>query len=163
MHEPTELPASEVASRLAVTSQAVRDWIHAGNLAARKEGRRWLVDAKDFERFAQARRGREQLTPVAVGDQHRTVGVEDQLRRLAEAVARLGEREAASARLVEALERERDRFRAEAAASKEAALRVNAAAREIDTAVRRLLDVLELQADALTQLLAPASPEDLTP
>jgi excisionase family DNA binding protein len=152
MDELTELRVTQVARRLSVTQQAVRDWIRAGELAARKHGRIWLVDARDLERFAGTRPARQQPASDSVGDQ---------LRELTEAVAQLGEREAASARLVEALERERDRFRAEAAASKEAALRVNAAAQEIDKAVRRLLEVLELQADALTQLLAPSSPDDL--
>jgi excisionase family DNA binding protein len=153
MHDVTELRVSDAARRLSVTSQAVRDWIHAGHLPARKEGRLWLVREQDVDRLAA---GRAASQPRAS-----TAGVEDRLRELTEAVALLNEREAASAALVEALARERDRFRADAAASREAALRVNAAAREIDRAVRGLLDVLELQSDALTQLLAPASPEDL--
>jgi hypothetical protein len=38
---------------------------------------------------------------------------------------------------------------------------VNMAAREINGAVRQMLGVLELQADALTELLAPGTVGDL--
>lgn len=71
-------------------------------------------------------------------------------------------RETAAFELVRALERERDRYRADAAAARTAALAVNSAARELDGAVRAMLDVLAHQSDALIQLLAPGSPEDLT-
>jgi transposase-like protein len=149
--ESVSLRVSEVARRLGVTSQAVRDWIRSGQIVARKSDRIWIVDGNSVECFAATRRDLK-LAPARV---------EDRLRELTEAVAQLSAREAASAQLLRAVERERDRFRAEAAASKEAALRVNSAAREVDQAVRHLLEVLELQADALTQLLAPSSPEDL--
>jgi hypothetical protein len=89
--------------------------------------------------------------------------VEKRLKEITVAVERLAARESAFEQLVEALQRERDRFRAEAASAKEAALRVNAAARDTDKAVRGLLEVLEAQADALTQLLAPSTADDLLP
>ena len=145
------VPVRVAAERLAVTGQTVRNMIRRGDLRGRKEGRRWLVDGDDVERLAQEQPGSRREPPAAPP----TVG------ELAEAVAELLRREAAASKLVTALERERDRFRADAAAAREAALRVNAVARETDQAVRHLLEVLELQSDALTQLLAPGSPEDL--
>ena len=56
-----------------------------------------------------------------------------------------------------------DRYRADAATSREAALRVNAAAKDLREVVRRLLGVLDEQSEALTQLLAPATPADIHP
>jgi hypothetical protein len=73
----------------------------------------------------------------------------------------LGNSNAAAERLLEATERERDKHRAEAAAVREAALRLVASAQETNSAVSGLLGVLQSQQDALIQLLAPGSPADL--
>lgn len=153
-HGSPHLGVTEVARRLGVTQQAVRDWIHGGQLEAEKPGRAWIIDQASFDRFALDRPPSPSRTTSA-GIGH------DRLAELAAAVDRLVARESASDELLAAVQRERDHFRAEAAAAKEAALRVNSAAREIDKAVRGLLGVLELQSDALTQLLAPSSPQDL--
>jgi hypothetical protein len=59
------------------------------------------------------------------------------------------------------LESERDRYRSDAIAAREAALRLNAAAAEARAAAGSLLNALDAQADALTQLLTPGSPADL--
>jgi hypothetical protein len=152
--EPATLSVTEAAGRLLVTGQTVRNRLKRGELDGRKQGAKWVVDAESVDKAASELTATP-LKPVA------SAGVEERLERLTKAVERLARREAASSELVAALQRERDRFRAEAAASKEAALRVNSAARETDQAVRQLLDVLALQSDALTQLLAPSSPEDL--
>ncbi|HUX86329.1 MAG TPA: hypothetical protein VMW65_04955, partial [Chloroflexota bacterium] len=72
-------------------------------------------------------------------------------------------RELAAERLVRAIEADRDRYRADAATSREAALRVNAAARDLRDVVQRLVGVLDEQSEALTQLLAPATPADVFP
>lgn len=60
-------------------------------------------------------------------------------------------------------ERERDRYRAEAATVKEAALRLVGSAQETHSVVSGLLTVLEQQQEALVQLLAPGSLDDLMP
>jgi hypothetical protein len=43
-----------------------------------------------------------------------------------------------------------------------AALSLNAAARDVREGVMKLVGVLDAQSEALSQLLAPASPQDLT-
>jgi hypothetical protein len=137
-----------------VTPQTVRNWIAGQRLAGWKQGNAWVVDAASLEECAATR-------PAAAPPGSNPADVEEQLRELTAAVDRLAARESDSALLLEAIRRERDRFRAEAASAKAAALRVNAAARETDKAVRQLLDVMEAQADALTQLLAPSTAADL--
>jgi hypothetical protein len=87
--------------------------------------------------------------------------VQQQLAQLTAIVDGLVERDRAAGDRLAAIEDERDRYRAEAAAAKEVALRVNAAAREAGEGTRKLLEALELQADALSQFLAPGSPADL--
>ena len=145
---------AEAARRLGVTPQTVRNWIAGERLTGWRQGRAWVVDAASLEACAATR-------PAAPPAARKPAEVEERLRELTAAVDRLVARESDSAMLLEALQRERDRFRAEAASAKAAALRVNAAARETDKAVRQLLDVMEAQADALTQLLAPSTAEDL--
>jgi transposase len=152
--EPAKgIGVTDAAARLGVTTQTVRNWIRRGDLDARLRGRTWVIDGASLQRLATTRPRRS--------DRASSGPIEDRLEDLTAAVERLTASQSTSAELLEALRRERDRFRAEAAASKEAALRVNSAARDTHRAVRQLLDVLEHQADALTQLLAPGSPEDL--
>lgn len=154
MNAKRTIPVTQAADRLGVTQQTVRNRIRAGELEGTKDGREWRVSEASVDRAA---------APRAVKTRPTVSGIESQLDGLRLAIEGLTQREAAADRVVAAIERERDRYRADAAASKEAALRVNAAAIEIDKAVRQLLRVLELQADALSQLLAPASPGDLLP
>jgi hypothetical protein len=71
------------------------------------------------------------------------------------------DRELAAERAIRAIEADRDRYRADATTSREAALRVNAAAKDLREVVGRLLGVLDEQSEALTQLLAPATPADV--
>lgn len=141
------LTATEAAAKLGVSSQSVRNWIRGGNLIATKgQNGRWLVAADSVEHRCRLL-GRDRLC----------LGASDAPR--AESGRTAGDD---SERLIAALERERDRHRSDAAAARAAAIELNAAAREIDGAVRHLLDVLTRQSDALTQLLAPGTPEDLT-
>jgi hypothetical protein len=151
-----DLRVSDAALRLAVTPQTVRNWIRSGTLKAKKQDGIWAVDAASIERCAAAR-------PLRAARERVDGSTEKRLEDLAALVATLAAREHTADDLLEALQRERDRFRSEAASAKEAALRVNAAARETHAAVRQLLAVLELQTDALTQLLAPSSLQDLVP
>lgn len=141
---------TEAARELSVTPQTIRNWIRAERLEGKKVGRAWVVSAAAVQREAQRAPRRE-----------RSGSTERQLAALVAAVERLEARSTTSEELLELTRRERDHFRADAATAREAALRVNAAAGEINAAVRHLLSILELQSDALTQLLAPATPGDL--
>jgi hypothetical protein len=62
-----------------------------------------------------------------------------------------------------AISRERDRYRADAAAAREAVLRLAGVNRDAVGAARQLLDALDAQADAIAQLVGPGSPQDLLP
>lgn len=48
---PVLLTVSDVASRCAVTPTTVRAWIHSGDLAAQRAGRRYLVRPPDLDAF----------------------------------------------------------------------------------------------------------------
>ncbi len=141
------------AKALNVTPQTVRDWIRAGRLkAGRAANGRFSVDAASVEMLAGSRSSSAAATPA-------DPALADILRALRELQAQ----ELASARLLEAVERERDRYRAEASAMREAALQLSAAASETDAGVRHLLEVLGRQRQALVQVLTPNSPEELMP
>lgn len=145
-----ELSTAEVALLVGVTSETVRKWCEAGRFKARRVGPRgvWRIDSSSV--------------PMAeVVDLTESADVRGQLidiRRVLEAVQ---EAQSNQTSALVAVERERDRFRAENAALRESALRLNAAARETHQAVRHLATILEEQSNALEQLLAPASALDL--
>lgn len=61
----------------------------------------------------------------------------------------------------ETVRQERDRYRAEASALREAAIRANAAQRSMADGFRRVLDAVEENADAMTEVLGPRSVSDL--
>ena len=145
------VPVAQAAQRLRVTPQTVRNWLRAGRLEGTKHGTRWFVERASIE-LLEPNDG-EPDAPIRE--------IENRINEIAKSLEQLLSQESHASRLLAAIERERDHYRAEAAASKEAALRVNAAANEIDGAVRGLLKVLELQTGALEQLLAPSSPQDL--
>lgn len=149
---PEFLVASAAATKLGVCAQTVRNHLRAGVLRGYRESpRRWLVETASVEEYL-ARGG----TELARDD------LAQRVEELAAAVRDSLAGQAAALALVQALERERDRYRADAAAARAAALTVNASARELDGAVRKMLEVLAHQSDALIQLLAPGTPEDLT-
>lgn len=150
----TTTSATEAARALEVSPQTVRNWIRNGTLAGRKSNGTWRVEVRSVETRLAER-------PAKLSHALPPTEVQSRIDELASSVQRLLERDQAAERLLASTERERDRFRAEALAAREAALRVNAAARETDAAVRHLLDVLRQQSEALTQLLAPGSAEDL--
>jgi excisionase family DNA binding protein len=149
-----DLSVSDAALALQVTTQTIRNWIENGKLEATKRGARWRVSRASFDRLAGSFGDVRDSSEAAET-------LEERLDRLAIAVEQLSARESTSQQLVDTLSRERDRYRSDAAAAREAALLVNAAARDTDVAVRHLLAVLESQSDALAQLLAPGSPQDL--
>lgn len=139
--------ASEAARRLGLTPQAVRDRIRLGTLPGHKNERgQWRVP--------------EAALPAAANEPAAT---------LAKRVAAL-EREVEVLRtargehdgLLAAIAADRDRHRADAIAAREAALQLNVTIAELRASVRSLLNALDGQAHALTQMLAPGSPEELS-
>jgi excisionase family DNA binding protein len=148
---------SRVADHLRLSPQGVRDLIRAKKLRGCKDpGGRWLVEASSVTEYLE-RYGRKK------GGDLGQLGVERRLDELARSIDSLREAGALSARLLAATERERDRYRADAATAREAALRLVAASQETNSAASELLGGLQRQQDALIQLLAPASPADLSP
>jgi excisionase family DNA binding protein len=144
----SKITAREAATRLGVTPQTIRNYVRAGKLEGDKDAAgSWRVSAEAVERMS--------TRPALPGD------VVARVSRLAEEVGELRGRADTANQLVAALERERDRYRGDAAAAREAALILVGNARELDAATRTLLTALEAQANALVQLLAPATPEDL--
>lgn len=148
-----------------MSDQTVRNRVRSGPLRGRKDASGyWQVEAASVEEYLAAHGLEFAEADLADG------AVASRIEELNVKVDALLARDAASAGLVAALEREcaslgreRDHHRADAAAAKAAALDVNAAARELDGGVRSMLEVLRRQSDALTQLLAPGSPDELTP
>ncbi len=116
------------------------------------EGRAWRVDAAAL--------------PAGGSRATRTVALDALLQRLDRIEERVGQvaaSQAAAEEAREALARERDQHRADAAAAREAALRLTGVARDAVGASRQLLEALEGQADAIAQLVGPGSPRDLFP
>jgi hypothetical protein len=159
------LTVAAAAGRLGVSDQTVRNRLRSGPLRGRQDASGyWQVEAASVEEYRAAHPSAFADADLADSD------VASRLEELGVKVDALLARDAATADLVASLQRERaalarerDHYRADAAAAKAAALDVNAAARGLDASVRPMLDVLERQRDALTQLLAPGSPEDLAP
>jgi excisionase family DNA binding protein len=136
---------TEAAERLGLTTQAVRNRIRAGTLPGTKDERgRWRIPSGAVPRAPLTA-----VIPDSLDD--RVAALERELGALREAQAH---READ-------LQNERDRHRADAVAAREVALHLNAAVAEARAAAQSLLNALDAQADALTQLLTPGSPADL--
>lgn len=145
------------ATELGLSPQAIRDRIRAGQLDASKGPTgRWEITSASIDGYIAAH-GRRRRAGEADFNQE----VMCRLDELATSIDLLRKDRGASVGLLEPVERERDRYRAEAASAREAALRVVAAARDTYAAIEQLLPVLREQNDALAQLLAPGSPQDL--
>jgi hypothetical protein len=145
------------ATELGLSPQTIRNRIKAGQLDASKGPTgRWEIASASLDGYIAAY-GRGRQAKEANPDRE----VMHRLDELATSIDLLRKGHGASVGLLEAIERERDRYRAEAASAREAALRVVAAARDTYAAIEQLLPVLREQNDALAQLLAPGSPQDL--
>jgi excisionase family DNA binding protein len=153
----TWIGVGQAADELGLSTQAVRNLIRSDKLDGHKDpGGRWRIDAASVsDRVAKYGRRKRAESDVR--------GIERTLDELARSIDFLLESERSSARLLDAVERERDRHRADAATARDAALRLVASAQDTDSAVSELLGVLQKQRDALVQLLAPGSPQDLMP
>lgn len=142
----------EAARRLGITPQAVRDRIRAGTLSGRRQGRAWRVDSASLPDATAEPRSDAKLNTVL----RRLGRLEEHIEAVAAAL-----KSSDAARVL--LERERDRYRADAAAAREAALLLTGVTRDAVSASRQLLEALERQTDAIGQLVAPSSPQDLLP
>jgi len=148
---------SQAATELGLSTQAVRNLIRGGKLAAAKDPEgRWLIEEASVSAYL-ARHGRHKPPPAGLER------IEAMLDELTRSVASLQKSNASATQLLEATERERDKHRAEAAAVREAALRLVGSAQETNSVVSGLLGVLKQQEEALVQLLAPGSLDDLMP
>lgn len=146
--KPDNVGASEAARRLGVTSQTVRDRIRAGSLTGRKDDRgRWRVP--------------EDVLPVAPAALEDDPSIGARVDHLEHELAELRAAQDRGAHVSDALAAERDRYRAEAVAARDAAARLNIAVAEASATARSLLNALDAQTESLTQLLAPGSPADL--
>lgn len=152
----SQMSTGAAAAKLNVTSQTIRNWVRSGRLSgSQMSAGRLRVDAASVERLLSDGGDGSGATGGA------TQSLEATLADIRRALEDLRSRDLAATRLLEAVERERDRFRAESAALRDASLQLVSAASETDAGVRSLLEVLERQREALVQLLAPGSPEDL--
>jgi hypothetical protein len=148
---------SSVAQELGLSKQGVRDLVHHHKLEASKDPEgRWLIDAASADAYLAVHGSRKR----ADTDMQQ---IERRLEELVQSVASLAESNGSAAQLLKATERERDKYRADSASVREAALRLVSAAHETNSAVSGLLSVLQQQQDALVQLLAPGSLDDLLP
>jgi hypothetical protein len=144
----SDIGVTEAAARLGLTPQAVRDRIRAGVLPGGKDERgRWRMPTAAVPSTPSAPPG--------------TAAIVARLEQLSAEVSVLRDAQARDARLVDEVSAQRDRYRADAASAREVALRLNVAVAEIRASARSLLDALDAQSDALTELLAPGSPADL--
>src|SRR5438132_105074 len=109
-----DIGTGEAAKLLNVTTQTIRDWVRGGKLrAVRTQSGRFRIDVASVEAL---------LEPDRNGP---TSGkVEDTLSEITGALADLQARDRAAEQLLEAVERERDRFRAESATLRGAALQL---------------------------------------
>jgi len=150
----SELSTAAAGRLIGISAQTVRQWCERGVLDARRIGSRaiWRVDSASVEGYLQSHPERRP-TPDS-----RVTTELDHLRR---DVDELRSRRDRTEDLLAAMERERDRFRSDAAAVREAALLLNSAAQETHEAVSHLVEVLAGQSAALAQLLSPGSPLDV--
>lgn len=157
MRTQTWTRVSQAAGELGLSTQAVRNLIRSGKLEAGKDPEgRWLIDSTNLSEYL-ALYGRSK--PASPGLDR----IEERLDELSRSVASLRESNASATQLLEMTERERDKYRADAAAVREAALRLVGSAQETNSVVSGLLNVLQQQEDALVQLLAPGYLDDLMP
>jgi predicted transcriptional regulator len=143
------------AARLGVTGQTIRNWLSSGDLRGRRTGRAWEVEVPSIEEALAVRRASSRDIHPGTSDAER------QLRALESAVEELRRARESDATRIEALEQERDRYRADALAARAAALRSISSSEKLDESTRQLLDALKEQREALIQTLAPGSPADL--
>jgi excisionase family DNA binding protein len=153
---PGNMSTGTAAKALDVSLQTVRNWVRSGKLSGTQTASgRVRVDAASVDAVLRARSAVPRPTTGT------PASLETTLSEIQHVLGELQSQDLASTRLLKTVERERDRFRAEAAALRDASLQLVSAASETEAGVQKLLVVLDRQREALVQLLAPRSPEDL--
>jgi excisionase family DNA binding protein len=148
----TYIRVSHAARQLGLSPQSVRNLIRAGRLSAEKDDTgRWMVRAEALERYL-ADHGRHRPSDTGVDDLKR------KLRELDRTVQTLGDSNRVALARLEAVERESDRHRAEAATARTIALQLIQASEETRTGLCKAAERVE---QALVQALLPGSPESL--
>jgi hypothetical protein len=150
------ISSGQVASRLGVTPERVRQMLREGKLEGiQAPNGRWQITCASVTGHLQ-KMGRTPRKDIA--DDLSALAL--QVQRLSESVDSLERREGAVGTF-SAISRERDRYRADVTAMRGAALEIQASTTGLTEAVQQLLVVIERQANALGQLLAPASADDV--
>lgn len=157
------IPLKQAAQQLGENAETTRLRAVGRELVAeqRGRGRQWFIESQSLASLVSTRDGSQ--APDARLDRLESKidllasGVE-QLRADVEGVR--GDRTDEGVNL-DALGQERDRYRAEASTFREAAIRANAGQRAIVEGFRKVLDAVEENANALSELLGPQSPNDV--
>jgi hypothetical protein len=154
---------ARAAEQLGENAETTRLRIGRRELKGEKRGRagRWFIEPQSLARLVAARGGSR--TADARFDLLES-RVDSLTTAVQELIARIQTLPSAPAdRTLEMgmLSRQRDRFRAEASTFREAAMRANASQRSMAAAFRLVLDALDENADALTEMLGPRDLDDL--
>lgn len=154
---PEFITVTQAAQALEVSGETVRKRLASGDLKGeRQTNRRWRV-AKTSVDATLAKIGKKNFLPV--GD---AASLAAELQRLSEKVDQLEEHVRESDRELERVRAERDRYRSDASTLRATALHVQATANDAAGALRTVLASLEdAQAQALSAMLAPGSPQEL--
>lgn len=153
----------QAAQQLDENAETTRLRIGRGELRGEQRGRggRWFVEPQSLANLVSARGG-SQRPEARIGS------LESKIDQLTSAVEQLrsdmqGLRSDPIEQRVdlETLARERDRYRAEASTLREAAIRANAGQRSMAEGFRKVLDAVDENANALSELLGPQSPADV--
>jgi hypothetical protein len=135
---------SKAAQDLGLTPQGVRDLIRSGKLEARKnEADRWRIDGDSLARYLSEH-----------GPKEGALSALDRLDRRVSELDRRIESLSESASALTTVENERDRFRSDASALRDALLLYIASAADVEAAFQK-------QRDAFAQLVRPGLIQDL--
>jgi hypothetical protein len=151
----TSIGVRKAAEELGLSPQAVRDLIRSKKLKGKKNSAdRWRIDPNSLSRY--------------LSEHGRKEGVLSGLERLEQRLDELDRRidspsESAPTAALAAAERERDRYRSDAATLREVVRLYAESTEEADAAFASLRAASRKQREAVAQLLGPATVEDLLP
>jgi Helix-turn-helix domain len=155
VQERTSIGVSKAAEELGLSPQAVRDLIRSKKLKGQKNSAdRWRIDPDSLSRY--------------LSEHGRKEGVLSGLERLGQRLDELDRRidslsDLAAVAALQAAERERDKYRSDAATLREVVRLYAESTEETEAAFANLRAASQKQREALAQLLRPASVEDLMP
>jgi chromosome segregation ATPase len=157
----TWVPLKLAAEQLGENVETTRLRLVHRQLKGEKRGRRWFVEPQALAKEV-AERGGTRSPLARIDSLEANVGaLAAEVERLGVEFAELRDRPNDPTLELEVLRRERDRYRAEASTLREAAIRANAGQRSIAAGFRKVLDAVDENADALTELLGPRDVSDL--